>query len=130
MLRKKVTKSKSIYKRTRKMQTNAILSISVKDKLGKIYKCSIPIIKIKRPHFRMRKNSIESTVVVPISADNQNWEIVNLKGRRIRPSRLKNKMVVLNRGTKKIRGIVVEAAMMDGGATSPSVGGGLPPIDE
>lgn len=124
---------KNVYKRKRKKQANSILSISVKDKLGKIYKCNIPVFKIEHlpsKKFGMRKRNRESTVIVPVSADDQSWKITNLEGRRLRPSDLKNKTVVLNKGTKKIRGTVVGVMMQNGGATSPPVGGGLPPVDE
>lgn len=110
-----------------------MLSISVKDKLGKIYRCNIPVFKMEHlpsKKIGMRKRKRESTIIIPVSVDNQSWEIVNLKGRRIRPSALKNKTVVLNKGTKKIIGTVVEVMIENGGATSPPVGGGLPPVDE
>lgn len=133
MVRTKLKTPKSVNKRTRKKQANSILSISVKDKLGKIYKCSIPVFKIERlpsKKFGMRKRNRESTIIVPVSVDDQSWKIVNLEGRRLRPSDLKNKTVVLNKGTKMIRGTVVGVMMENGGATSPPVGGGLPPVDE
>lgn len=112
-----------------------MLIISVKDKLGKIYKCNIPVLKVehlpsKKFGLRKRNRNRESTIIVPVSVDDQSWGIVNFKGRILRPSDLKNKTVVLNKGTKKIRGTVVAVMMENGGATSPPVGGGLPPVDE
>ena len=133
MIRTKLPHKKKVYKRTRKKQANSMLRISVKDKLGKIYKCNIPVFKMHHlpsKKIGMRKRKRESTIIIPVSADDQSWEIVNLKGRRIRPSDLKNKTIVLNKGTKKIRGTVVGVMMENGGATSPPVGGGLPPVDE
>lgn len=119
---------KSIRKKNRKKLANSILNISVKDQLGKIYKCDIPV---KYP--KLRKTGIttrERTIFFPVSADEQNWEITNFKGRRLRISELKNQAVVLHKGTKKISGTVVDVVMASGGATSPPVGGTLPPVDE
>lgn len=133
MMRTKLKTPKNVYKRAGKKQANSMLSISVKDRLGEIYNCNIPVFKMEHlpsKKFRMRKRNRESIIIVPVSADDQSWEIANLKGRRLKPSDLKNKTVILNKGTKRIRGTVVGIMMDNGGATSPPVSGGLPPVDE
>ena len=58
------------------------------------------------------------------------WEVVRITSPFKTPNSLINSKILVTDGKKVVRGTIVKASIVGGGATSPATGDGLPPVDE
>lgn len=58
------------------------------------------------------------------------WEIVKISSSFKTPNSLINSKILVTDGKKVVKGTIVKASIVGGGATSPATEDGLPPVDE
>lgn len=62
--------------------------------------------------------------------DTTKWEIVGIGSSFKTPNSLINARVVVTNGKENVKGTIIKASIVGGGATSPATKDGLPPVDE
>ena len=107
------------------------LEIQVLEIQGSTITCTTPVVEIEISKRRKGKyiRKIEAYKI-----DNKSrasgWEVVKIASPFKTPNNLINSQILVTDGKKVVKGTIVKASIVGGGATSPATEDGLPPVDE
>ena len=123
---KKLSSSKYINKRK-----TCYLEIQVPEIQGNTITCTAPVVEIGIPK-RINGRCVRKIGAYRIIGKSKasEWEIVKISSSFKTPNSLINSKILVTDGKKVVKGTIVKASIVGGGATSPATEDGLPPVDE
>ena len=95
----------------------------------KKYYSKTRFMKLNSNKYINKRKTCYLEIQVPESKASE-WEVVRITSPFKTPNSLINSKILVTDGKKVVRGTIVKASIVGGGATSPATGDGLPPVDE
>lgn len=126
----KLTTNKHVGRRKGNMKT-CLIEVKIPGIQRETIICAAPVVKVgvqKRITGKsIRKNSIYRLIG---EKEDSEWGIAKASSPFRTPNNLIDSQIIVTNGKRVVKGTIIKASIVGGGATSPPTGDGLPPVDE